>query len=109
MAAMSQPIQVDLPHSLGKEEARRRIAANTHKLERQIPGGAKVQSNWAGDTLNLAVTAMGQAANAALTVEESCVRCRIELPGMLAMFAGPIQAALQAKGGELLLEDNSKR
>ena len=42
---MSQPIQVDLPHKLGKEEARRRIASNIHKLKDHIPGGtAQVSS-----------------------------------------------------------------
>ena len=106
---MSQPIQVDLPHSLGKEEARRRIAGNIHKLESQIPGGAKVQSSWTGDQLNLAIHAMGQAVNADLDVEDSRVRCKVVLPGFLAMFARPIEAMLSARGSELLLEDKTKR
>ena len=106
---MSQPVQVDLPHSLGKEEARRRIAANIHKLESQIPGGAKVQSSWSGDRLNLQVHAMGQAVTGDLDVEESRVRCKLELPGMLAMFARPIEAMLSKKGSDLLLEDKNKR
>ena len=109
LAFMSQPIQVDLPHSLGKEEARRRIAANIHKLETQIPGGATVQSSWSGDRLNLQVHAMGQAVTGDLDVEESRVRCKLVLPGMLAMFARPIEAMLSAKGSELLLEDKNKR
>ncbi len=106
---MSQPVQVDLPHSLGKEEARRRLAANIHKLESHIPGGAKVQSSWSGDRLNLEVVAMGQAVTGDLDVEESRVRCKLELPGMLAMFARPIEAMLTAKGSELLLENKTKR
>ena len=106
---MSQPVQVDLPHRLGKEEARRRIAANIHKLETQIPGGAKVQSSWSGDRLNLEVQAMGQAVTGDLDVEESRVRCKLVLPGMLAMLARPIEAMLTSKGSELLLEDKKKR
>jgi hypothetical protein len=106
---MSQPVQVDLPHKLGKEEARRRIAANIHKLETQIPGGAKVQSSWSGDRLNLEVQAMGQAVTGDLDVEESRVRCKLVLPGMLAMLARPIEAMLTSKGSELLLEDKKKR
>ena len=43
---MSQPIHVDLPHNLGREEAQRRIAANIHKLQGYIPGGAEVTSDW---------------------------------------------------------------
>ena len=102
---MSQPIEVDLPHRLGKDEARRRIANNIHKLESHIPGGARVQSGWAGDQLNLDVRALGDAVTATIDVEDSRVRVKVLLPGMLGMFAGPIQAMLQKKG-DLLLEDH---
>ena len=106
---MSQPIEVDLPHRLGRDEARRRIAANIHKLEEHIPGGAThMDSHWAGDELNLHVTALGQTVAATIGVEETKVRLRVTLPPMLAMFARPIEAALSAKGGEVLLEDRRK-
>jgi putative polyhydroxyalkanoate system protein len=104
---MPQPIEVDLPHNLGKDEARRRIANNIHKLEQHIPGGAKVQSGWSGDQLNLSVAAMGETVNATIEVMDSKVHLRVLLPGMLGMFSGMIQAALQKKGGALL-EDHSK-
>lgn len=104
---MSQPIQVDLPHKLGKEEARRRIAGNVHKLKDHIPGGADVQSSWAGDQLRLDVGAMGQSVSAAIDVMEDRVHLQVLLPGMLGMFSGVIQAALQKKGS-VLLEDHSK-
>ncbi len=59
--AMQRPIDVDLPHKLGREEARRRIAGNFHKLRDHIPGGAaQVDSSWTGDQLNLDIVAMGQ-------------------------------------------------
>jgi putative polyhydroxyalkanoate system protein len=102
---MQQPIQVDLPHKLGREEARRRIANNIHKLTEHIPGGAaQVDSSWTGDELDLNVTALGQAVDAKIGVEESKIRVRVMLPGMLAMFAKPIEAMLQKKGN-ILLED----
>ena len=104
---MTQPIDVDLPHNLGKDEARRRIANNIHKLQEHIPGGAQVQSGWAGDQLNLDVAAMGQTVTAAIDVMEDKVHLKVLLPGMLGMFAGVIQAALQRKGS-VLLEDHSK-
>ncbi len=103
---MQQPIDVDLPHKLGREEARRRIAGNFHKLRDQIPGGAShIDEQWSGDRLNLTVHAMGQVVEAVIDVEETKVHCRIQLPGMLALFAAPIEAMLKAKGGDLLLED----
>jgi putative polyhydroxyalkanoate system protein len=104
---MTQPIDVDLPHSLGKDEARRRIANNIHKLQEHIPGGAHVQSGWSGDQLNLDVAAMGQSVRAAIDVMEDRVHLKVLLPGMLGMFGGVIQAALQKKGN-VLLEDHSK-
>lgn len=103
---MTQPIEVDLPHSLGKDEARRRIANNVHKLEEHIPGGAQVQSGWAGDQLNLDVAAMGQSITAAIDVMDDKVHLKVLLPPMLGMFSGMIQAALQKKGG-VLLEDHT--
>jgi hypothetical protein len=106
---MERPIEVELPHKLGREEAHRRIANNVHKLKDHVPGGAAhVQSSWAGEQLNLDITAMGQTVAAQIDVEETKVRCRVMLPGMLAFFAGPIEAALNAKGRDLLLEDKSK-
>lgn len=104
----AQPIQVDLPHNLGREEAQRRIAANIHKLQGYIPGGAEVTSNWQGSQLSLAVGAMGQNVDARIEVEEKHVRCHILLPGLLGLMAKPIEAMLRNKGGELLLEDRTK-
>lgn len=104
---MNQPIDVDLPHSLGKDEARRRIANNLHQLEGHIPGGAHVQSGWAGDQLNLEIKALGEAVNATIDVMEAKVHLKVLLPGMLGMFSGLIQGAIQKKGGALL-EDQSK-
>ncbi len=107
---MQKPIQVDLPHKLGRDEARRRIANNIHKLKEHIPGGsAQVDSQWQGDDLDLAINALGQAVSAKIGVEETKVRVAVMLPGMLAMFAGPIEAMLNRKGADLLLEDKSKK
>ena len=103
---MQRPIDVDLPHQLGREEARRRIADNIHKLKDHIPGGAShIDSQWSGDRLDLKVHAMGQEVEALIDVEENKVHCRIQLPGMLSLFAGPIEALLRQKGSDLLLED----
>src|SRR5688500_16486443 len=103
---MQQPIDVDLPHKLGREEARRRIAGNFHKLRDQIPGGAShIDEQWSGDRRNLTVHAMGQAGEAVIDLEETMVHCRTQRPGVLSLFAAPIEAMLKAKGGDLLLED----
>jgi putative polyhydroxyalkanoate system protein len=104
---MSQPIEVDLPHNLGREEARRRIASNVHRLTDHIPGGAQVESSWVGDRLDLSVAAMGERIVGALDVQDTKVHVKLALPGMLGMFGGVIAGALKSRGG-MLLEDRSK-
>ncbi|GAA4007626.1 hypothetical protein GCM10022280_00150 [Sphingomonas swuensis] len=105
----TQPVHVDLPHKLGRAEARRRIADNVHKLASFIPGGASVTHEWQGDRLDLNIAAMGQVVDARLDVEDALVRCHLQLPGLLAMLAKPIEAALRSKGSDLLLEDRRKK
>jgi hypothetical protein len=102
---MTQPIEADIPHRLGKDEARRRIANNIHKLKEHIPGGAQVESAWTGDQLNLDVRAMGQSVTATIDVFDSKVHLKVLLPPMLGMFSSIIQGALQKKGS-VLLEDH---
>lgn len=104
----TQPIHVDMPHKLGKAEARRRIANNIHKLTSFFPGGGSVTHEWVGDRLDLDIAAMGQSVQAKLEVEEKVVRVHVALPGLLGMLAKPIEAALRSKGSDLLLEDRSK-
>jgi hypothetical protein len=100
---MNQPLVVNLPHQLGKDEARRRIAGSTGKLVDHIPGGAAdVQSSWEGDRLNLTVTAMGQQVAAHIDIEEKFVRLEMLLPAFLAMFGSTITGFLEKKGTELL-------
>jgi hypothetical protein len=104
----THPIHVDLPHKLGRAEARRRIANNIHKLTSFFPGGGTVTHQWQGDRLDLDIAAMGQSVTARIEVEETMLRLHVALPGLLGMMAKPIEAALRSKGGELLLEDRSK-
>jgi hypothetical protein len=103
---MTTPIQVDLPHKLGAEEAKRRIDGGIGHLKDFIPGGAEVRSAWTGDRLGLQIVAMGQEVNAQLDVRETIVRVEMLLPPALAFFGKAIEAALRRKGGDLL-EDKS--
>jgi hypothetical protein len=50
---------------------------------------------------------MGQSVTATIDVMETKVHLKVLLPGMLGMFSGAIQGALQKKGS-VLLEDHSK-
>jgi putative polyhydroxyalkanoate system protein len=105
---MSSPISVDLPHNLGKEEARRRMEGGTGKLKEHIPGAADVQSSWQGDRLTLAIKAMGQEVTAHVDVADTVVRVEVMLPGMLGFFGKQIEGLLRKQGAQML-EDKSKK
>lgn len=103
---MAHPVLIDIPHTLGRDEARRRLRDRIGELGEHIPGGAAVESNWPGDyRMNLVVKAVLQTVHATLDVEERNVRCELWLPAWLALFANRIKSLAREKGGELLLED----
>jgi len=98
-------MQIDLPHQLGQVEAKRRIQSRLGDLAGYMPGGvAEVRSAWPEDyRMALNVAAMGQQVAATIDVGEQVVRLNLELPMMLRFASGAIEAAIQRKGGELLL------
>lgn len=104
---MSQPVTVDVPHSLGAAEAKRRIQANIGGLGGKLPAGAQVRPVWEGDRLRLDVTMLGQTAEAELDILDSLVRIKVLLPPALAFFRQAIEAGLR-QGGAVLLEDRTK-
>jgi hypothetical protein len=105
---MSGPISVDLPHRLGAAEAKRRIATNIGSLTGHLPSGARVRSNWEGDTLKLGIGVLGQEVAADIDVREKVVRLTVLLPPALAFFGKAIEAGLRRSGAEML-EDRSKK
>jgi len=99
---MSQPIEVDLPHRLGKVAAKQRIEGGFGKLAGFIPGGHVAEHHWTGDTLNFVAEGMGQRVAVRLDVGVSNVHATFELPGFLAMFGDQLRAKLQKEGPKLL-------
>lgn len=105
---MAEPVVVDLPHSLGVEEAKRRMKNGIGKLPDHIPGGGQVESSWSGDRMNLRVAAMGQEVSGHIDVFEKKVTLELALPAFLALFADKIAGVVRKRGTELL-EDKSKK
>src|SRR4028118_705604 len=95
---MTKPMIVDLPHSLGAAEAKRRIAGGIGQLRDHIPGGAEVRSAWDGDRLNLGVQAMGQEVTARIDVQETVVRLEVQLPAFLSFFGSTGESPTRRRG-----------
>jgi hypothetical protein len=99
---MSEPLIVSIPHSLGKEEARRRLETGLGQATANVPVLKIEEQLWSDDRLTFCVRALGQVASGTIEVEENFVRLRVLLPWMLAKFARAIQSVANARGRLLL-------
>ena len=104
---MASPITVDLPHSLGAAEAKRRIQNGIGRLGDFLPGDSShVDHGWEGDRMTLKVSALNQEVSAMLDVQDKIVRVQVMLPAFLSFFADKVEKVLRRHGTELL-EDRS--
>jgi hypothetical protein len=101
---MSKAITINIPHELGRAEARRRIDEGFERFSHQMGGVAgAVTKSWDGDRLAYQLTAMGQSISGTIEVMETVVKLEVLLPNLLGMIAGKLKGRLQ-KEGQLLLE-----
>lgn len=101
---MTNQKRIAIPHSLGKDEVKRRLRARLGDLPGHLPGGiANVSATWpADDRMALSVGAMGQQVDATVEVEETQVVLNLALPPMLALFSGAIETGVRQAGAKLL-------
>jgi hypothetical protein len=98
-----QPLVVTIPHSLGKEEATRRLKSGLAKASSSSTMLSIDEEVWSGDRLAFKVSAMGQQASGTLDVADKDVRVEVVLPWLLQRFAELVQAAVKQRT-RLLLE-----
>jgi hypothetical protein len=99
---MGEPVEMDIPHKLGKAGVRTRLDKGIGKIAMMIPGGAVVDHRWDGDTMHFTVQAMGQTIASRLETFEDKVHAAIDLPPMMALFANQIKAALETQAPKML-------
>jgi hypothetical protein len=99
---MSKPIVISIPHSLGKEEALRRLKPGLTGAAASFPVLKVDEEIWSGDRLTFRVRALGQAAAGIVDVAEDHVRLEVTLPWLLQKFAQVAQATIRARGNLLL-------
>lgn len=105
MSAPPNTTTVTIPHSLGRDEAKRRIQSRLGELSRHIPGGvAQLESSWpADDQMALNLVAMSQRLAATLDVSDDAVTVTMQLPPLLNMMSGMIAKGVKERGSQLLL------
>ena len=97
-------MRIAVPHSLPREEVRRRMHDRADEIAGLFPAGmAEVTTHWASeDRLDLAVNAMGKAIDVAIEIEDAALAFSIELPAALSFAEPMIRGAIEAKGRKLL-------
>ena len=97
-------MRVAVPHSLPREEVRRRMRERADEIGSLFPAGmAEVRPSWTNeDRLDLAVSAMGKAIAVAIEIEDAALAFEIELPAALSFVEPMIRGAIEEKGRKLL-------
>ena len=99
---MSAPLVVSIPHSLGREEAARRLQTGLTRATTKVTRVKVDEDRWDGDRMIFRVRAMGQAASGHVDVAEDHVTVEVVLPWLLQRFAEVAQAAIKSRGNLLL-------
>jgi hypothetical protein len=99
---MTKPLVVSIPHSLGREEAMRRLKTGLTRAASSVPVLSVDEERWEDNRMIFRVRAMGQAAAGHVDVAEDHVQVEVVLPWLLQRFAEVAQAAIQNRGKLLL-------
>jgi hypothetical protein len=106
MATMSAPLVVSIPHSLGREEAMRRLKTGLSRAATSVPMLSVDEERWEDSRMIFRVRAMGQAATGNVDVADDHVRVEVVLPWLLQRFAELAQTAIRNKGKLLLTKQS---
>lgn len=100
-------MRVAVPHTLGKDEVRRRLTARMgeapEKARESLGALASVDMRWeTADRLALDVSAMGFAIPCTLDLEDTALVFEVEIPAGLGFARGMIEGTIREKGAKLL-------
>ena len=99
---MSKPLIISIPHTLGKEEALRRLKAGMERMIAHVPVMKVDEQTWSGDRMTFRASALRQIATGTIDVGESDVRLELSLPWMLQRFGHMVQDAFARSTQRLL-------
>ena len=103
---MPAPLVVSIPHSLGREEAMRRLKTGLARAAASVPVLSVDEERWEDNRMIFRVRAMGQAAAGHVDVAEDHVRVEVVLPWLLQRFAEAAQAMIRSRADRLLTKNS---
>ena len=99
---MPGPLIVSIPHSLGREEAMRRLKNGLSRAASSVPVLKVDEERWEDNRMTFRVRALGQAAAGHVDVADDHVKVEVVLPWLLQRFAQAAQVAIRNRGNLLL-------
>ena len=100
---MTRPLIVNIPHTLGREEATRRLKRGLARASSAVPIAKIEEETWSGDHLSFKISGMGQAAFGTAEVNDADVRIEVVLPWLLQRLGEMVQGAIRSRA-QILLE-----
>lgn len=96
-------MRIAIPHSLGREEARRRLREKAGRAAEKADGMATVTTTFTDeDHMTMAVTAMGYTVDCNVEVAESELVVEVDIPASLGFAKRMIEGLIREKSGKLL-------
>ena len=97
-------MRVTLPHTLSKDEVRRRMHKHAGEIGNFFPAGlAKVTTSWPSeDRMSILTEVMGQAIPGGVEIRDHEVVIEMDLPLLLSVMKGPLESAVKKEAGRLL-------
>lgn len=97
-------MRVTLPHDLTKDEVRRRMRAHAGEIADFFPAGlAKVSTGWPNeDRMSITAEVVGYAIPGGVDIRDNEVVIEMDLPLLLGLMKGPLEAAVKKEGKRLL-------
>ncbi len=100
---MAEPLVVIIPHSLGRDEALRRVKEGIGRARGEFARVLTIENeSWDDNRLTFSAKAMGQRAAGFIDIGEANVRLEVTLPWLLAKFAAAAQRVIGQKGQLML-------
>lgn len=100
---MTKPVLITIPHSLGKDEAIRRLKSGLGSASSSLPIVKIDEETWTDSHLAFRFSALGQSAQGTADVQDDSVRIEVVLPWFLQKVAEVVQATITSRA-QILLE-----
>jgi hypothetical protein len=100
---MAASLDLALPHSLGTQEAKRRIQRALEEATARYSSVVTFsETRWTDSQLAFSAAAMAQSVRGLVEVSDSEAKLHVDLPLLLRPFAAKLQGFLTRKGAALL-------